>query len=208
MKVLLVNGSTHGNGNTATALGQVASALDEHGIETEMFQIPNRPVIDCDGCMKCRDLDDECVYDDDAANELIAKAWESDGFVFGTPVYYAHPSGRILSVLDRAFYAGRRAFEHKPGASVAVARRAGTVSSFDVLNKYFTINQMPVVSSTYWNDAFGREQGESSQDEEGMRVMRNIGHNMAWLLECIELGRRNGVEPPASESGAMTNFIR
>lgn len=208
MKVLLVNGSTHENGNTAIALGQVAEALEADGIETEMFQIPNKPVSDCDGCMKCRDLDDECIIDGDAANDLIARAWECDGFVFGTPVYYAHPSGRILSVLDRAFYAGKKAFEHKPGASVAVSRRAGTVSSFDVLNKYFTINQMPVVSSTYWNDVFGREEGEAAQDVEGLRVMRNIGHNMAWLLKCIELGRENGIEPPVAESGAMTNFIR
>lgn len=111
-------------------------------------------------------------------------------------------------MLDRAFYAGGAAFEHKPGAAIAVARRGGITASFDVLNKYFTIKQMPIVASTYWNGVHGRVPGEATLDEEGMRTMRNIGHNMAWMLKCIELGRENGIEPPIAEAGAMTNFIR
>lgn len=208
MKVLLVNGSPHKAGNTAAALDEVARALEGDGIEAEILWLGNKAVRDCIACGQCASGEGECVFDDDVANELIAKAAEADGFVFGTPVYYAHPTGRILSVLDRAFYAGKRNFMHKPAASVAVARRAGTTASFDVLNKYATICQMPVVSSTYWNDVFGRVPGEAAADEEGMRTMRNLAHNMAWMLKCIELGRENGVNPLEAESGPQTNFIR
>ena len=208
MKVLLVNSSPKTKGNTAAALAEVARALEVHGVGTETVHLGTEPIRDCIGCGKCRELENACVFDDDLVNSLIGKAAEADGFVFGTPVYYAHPTGRILSVLDRAFYAGGAAFAHKPGAAVAVARRGGITASFDVLNKYFTINQMPIVSSTYWNGVHGRVPGEAVQDEEGMRTMRNIAHNMAWLLRCIELGKRNGVEPPAAESGPMTSFVR
>lgn len=208
MKVLMVNGSPKSKGNTAAALAEVGAALEGHGIEWEVFQLGAAPVRDCIGCGKCAELDCACVFDDDMVNELIKAAQQADGFIFGTPVYYAHPTGRILSVLDRAFYAGGAAFEHKPGAAIAVARRGGITASFDVLNKYFTIKQMPVVASTYWNGVHGRVPGEAALDGEGMRTMRNIGHNMAWMLKCIELGRENGIEPPIAETGAMTNFIR
>lgn len=208
MKVLLVNGSPRKAGNTALALDEVARALEGDGVEAEVLWLGNKAVRDCIACGQCASNEGECVFDDDVANELIAKAADADGFVFGTPVYYAHPTGRILSVLDRAFYAGKHNFMHKPAASVAVARRAGTTASFDVLNKYATICQMPVVSSTYWNDVFGREAGEAASDEEGLRTMRNLAHNMAWMLKCIEAGRRNGVNPPEAESGPQTNFIR
>lgn len=208
MKVLMVNGSPKAKGNTAAALAEVGAALEQHGIEWEVFQLGSKPVRDCVGCAKCREGEARCVFDDDMVNDLIAAAEGADGFVFGTPVYYAHPTGRILSVLDRAFYAGGSAFAHKPGASVAVARRGGITASFDVLNKYFTINQMPIVASTYWNGVHGRVPGEAALDEEGMRTMRNIGHNMAWLLNCIEAGRAAGIEAPVAESGPMTNFIR
>lgn len=208
MKVLLVNGSAKVNGNTARALAEVAGALEADGIETEVFQLGAKPIRDCIDCQRCRTQEgSRCVFDDDAVNRLIAEARESDGFVFGSPVYYAHPSGRILAALDRAFYAGGDAFAHKPGAVVAVARRAGTSTTFDVLNKYLTINQMPLVSSTYWNNVFGRNPGEAEQDAEGLATMRNIGHNMAWLLRCIEAGSAAGIEPPAAEH-AHTNFIR
>ena len=133
---------------------------------------------------------------------------ECDGFVFGTPVYYAHPSGRILDFLNRAFYSGGSAFAHKPAAAVASARRAGTVASVDVLNKYFTINQMPVVSSRYWNMVHGTTPDEVRRDEEGLAVMRTLGHNMTWLLKSIEAGRAAGLEPPVQEPPARTNFIR
>lgn len=207
MKVLLINGSANPKGNTAIALAEVARTLEEEGIETETFQSGVKPIRDCIACMGCKQIG-RCVFDDDIVNSLIDKAAECDGFVFGTPVYYAHPSGRVLSLLDRAFYAGGANFVHKPGASVAVARRSGTTASFDVLNKYFTIKEMPVVSSTYWNNVHGRTPGEAVGDAEGLRTMRNLGRNMAWILKCIELGKRNGIPVPEAEQGEMTNFIR
>ena len=206
MKVLLVNGSTRKNGNTATALQEAARQLEKEGIATETLQISGEPVRDCIGCGGCKN--GLCVFDGDAVNELIRKAKECDGFIFGTPVYYTHPSGRMLSVLDRAFHAGGAAFAKKPGAAVAVARRGGTTASFDVLNKYFTIAEMPVVSSTYWNNAHGAGSGESAQDAEGMQTMRNLARNMAWQLRCIEAGRAQGIVPPAAERTSRTNFIR
>ena len=208
MKVLLVNGSSKSAGCTFTALSEVEKTLNEEGIETEIFQMGPRPVRDCVACGKCAELDNQCVFDDDMVNELIAKAALSDGFVFGTPVYYAHPSGRILSVLDRAFYAGGAAFAHKPGAAVASARRAGTTASTDVLNKYFTIAQMPVVSSTYWNMVHGNTPEEVRKDEEGLQTMRNLAHNMAWLLKCIDTGKAAGITRPENEKRYRTNFIR
>ena len=132
----------------------------------------------------------------------------SDGFVFGTPVYYAHPSGRILSVLDRAFYAGKTAFIHKPAAAIASARRAGTSATLDVLQKYFTISQMPIVSSTYWTMVHGSKPEDVLQDTEGLQTMRNLAANMAWLLKCIEAGKAAGIEKPKAEIGFRTNFIR
>lgn len=207
MKVLLVNGSARVHGNTATALKQIAQTLESEGVDTQIFQLGAGAYRDCIACNRCSDLGGRCVFDDDPVNEFLNLAAQADGFVFGTPVYYAHPSGRILSFLDRAFYAGGAAFAHKPGASIAVARRAGTCASFDVLNKYFTINQMPVVSSTYWNVAFGGAPGEALQDAEGMATMRNLGSNMAWMLKCIEAGRAAGITAPEPER-ARTNFIR
>lgn len=207
MKVLLVNGSPKANGNTARALAEVAEQLNAEGIDTEVFQLGAKPIRDCIGCGQCGKLDCRCTFDDDVVNELIAAAEQADGFVFGSPVYYAHPSGRILSALDRAFYAGGHAFEHKPGAAVAVARRGGTSTTFDVLNKYFTIKQMPVVASTYWNNVFGRVPGDADGDAEGLATMRNIGKNMAWLLRCIEAGQAAGINAPEADR-ATTNFIR
>ena len=207
MKVLLVNGSPKPNGNTARALAEVAGELERTGIESEIVQLGGKPLRDCIGCGQCGKLDGRCVFDDDIVNEFIVKAAEADGFVFGSPVYYAHPSGRILSFLDRVFYAGSKVLAHKPAAAVAVARRGGTSTTFDVLNKYFTINQMPIVSSTYWNNAFGAVPGEAEQDAEGMATMRNIAKNMAWLLRCIEAGRAAGIEAPTADR-ARTNFIR
>lgn len=207
MNVLLVNGSAKPQGNTAFALSKVAEALEQDGIGAEMFQLGGGSYRDCIGCLQCRKLDGRCVFDDDAVNRFIERAEQADAFVFGTPVYYAHPSGRILSVLDRAFYANRPAFNHKPGASVAVARRAGTCSSFDVLNKYFAICEMPIVSSTYWNGAFGRVPGDAQSDTEGIATLHNLGHNMAWILKCIEVGRAQGIDAPVAEH-SMMNFIR
>ena len=205
MKVLLVNGSPKANGNTARALAEVAEQLNVEGIDTEMFQLGAKPIRDCIGCGQCGKLGGRCTFDDDVVNELIAAAEQADGFVFGSPVYYAHPSGRILSALDRAFYAGSKAFAHKPGAAVAVARRGGTSTTFDVLNKYFTINQMPVVSSGYWNVVHGSSPEEVVQDLEGMQIMRTLGRNIAWLLKSI---RTADLPRPEQEARVRTNFIR
>ena len=205
MKVLLINGSPNEKGCTYTALSQVAEALRAEGIWTEIDWIGKEPYRDCIGCGGCGKTG-ECVFQDHV-NEVVRKAKECDGFVFGTPVYYAHPSGRILDFLNRAFYSGGSAFAHKPAAAVASARRAGTVASVDVLNKYFTINQMPVVSSTYWNEIHGNSAEEAVQDEEGMQTMYNLGKNMAWLLKCIEAGKEKGLCPPVNEK-KKTNFIR
>lgn len=206
MKVLMLNGSANVQGNTYTSLLEIGTALEKEGIEYEIFQMGGAPVRDCIGCGQCTEKG--CFFVDDQVNAFVEKAKEADGFIFGTPVYYAHPSGRILSFLDRAFYSSKKAFEFKPGAAVAVARRGGTTASFDVLNKYFGISQMPVVGSTYWNNAHGAAAGEVALDKEGMQTMRNIAHNMAWMLKCIQAGKQAGVELPATELGEKTNFIR
>lgn len=206
-KVLLVNGSCNEMGCTYTALTEVAAALEKEGLETEIFQLGREAIRDCVGCGGCRKLG-RCVFDDDAVNGFVDKAGKADGFVFGTPVYYAHPSGRILSFLDRAFYSGGSAFACKPGACVASARRAGTTASLDVLNKYFTINRMPVVSSNYWNMVHGNTPDEVHKDLEGLQIMRGIGQNMAWIIKCIEAGRAAGIECPKPEAKVRTNFIR
>ena len=208
MKVLLINGSSRKE-CTYTALSKVAESLNEEGIETEIINLGGTPVRDCIGCGMCaKNGNARCVFNDDIVNTIIEKAEESDGFIFGTPVYYAHPSGRILSVLDRAFYAGKKAFEFKPGASIISARRGGTVASFDVLNKYFTISQMPIVSSTYWNNVHGNNKEEVVQDLEGMQTMYNLGKNMAWILKCIEAGKEKGIVHPEPEAQIRTNFIK
>lgn len=209
MNVLLINGSSNMAGSTFTALSEAARILQEEGIETEIFQLGSEPIQDCTACGACGILKNRrCIIKDDCVNELIARAEKADGFVFGTPVYYAHPSGRLLSLLDRAFYAGSSAFAHKPGFAVAVARRAGTTAALDAVMKHFTINQMPVVSSTYWNMAHGAVAGDVPQDAEGMQTMRNAARNMAWLLKCIDAGKSAGLLPPKAERGNWTNFIR
>lgn len=208
MKVLLINGSPHPKGCTYTALRSVADGLEARGAETEILHLGAEAVRDCAACGACKKKPGHCVFGDDIVNILIDKAREADGFVFGSPVYFAHPSGQILSVLDRAFYAGRDAFAHKPAAAVAVARRAGTTASLDVLQKYFTISQMPVVASTYWNMAYGAVANEVPQDTEGIQTMTNLAANMVWLLRCIDAGRAVGIQPPQAELGARTNFIR
>ena len=208
MNILLLNGSSRPNGCTYTALREVADTLEAGGAETEILFLGSGPIRDCTACRACQKAPGRCVFDDDIINQIIEKARAADGFVFGTPVYYAHPSGRILSVLDRMFYSGSRYFARKPAAAVASARRAGTTASLDVLNKYFTFNQMPVVSSTYWNMVHGNTPEEVRQDLEGLQVIRNLARNMAWLLKCIEAGKAQGIQAPEAENGARTNFIR
>lgn len=208
MKVLMLNGSSRPSGCTYTALREVAVSLKVAGIETEILFLGNEPVRDCTACGTCAKVPGKCVFDDDIVNRIIEKARGADGFIFGTPVYYAHPSGRILSVLDRVFYAGKSAFIHKPAAAIASARRAGTTATLDVLQKYFTISQMPVVTSTYWTMVHGKQPEDVLKDEEGLQTMRNLAFNMVWMLRCIEAGKAAGIQPPQEEFGARTNFIR
>ncbi|MDR2835426.1 MAG: flavodoxin family protein [Bacteroidales bacterium] len=205
MKVLLVNGSSRNNGCTNVALTEVTRALNEEQIETEIIFIGNQPLPDCVACNKCREIG-QCVFND-IVNDIVEKAKNSDGFIFGSPVYYSHPSARLLTVMDRAFYSGGKHFSFKPSAAILSARRAGTTASFDVINKYFTIVSMPIVSSTYWNHVYGRQPEEVLQDKEGLMTMYNLGKNMAWLIKCIALGKNNGIEIPKNEK-VFTNFIR
>lgn len=204
MKVLLVNGSFHEKGCTYTALCEVEKALNANGIQTEIYQIGNA-TSGCRGCRACKKLG-KCVIDD-GVNEFVEKAANFDGFVFGSPVYYASAAGALVSFMDRAFYSGGRNFAYKPAAAVVSCRRAGASTTFDVINKYFTINNMPVVGSNYWNEIHGNTAEEAAQDEEGLQTMRVLGNNMAWLLKCIELGKIEGLEP-VKEKKVMTNFIR
>lgn len=206
MKVLMLNGSAKAKGNTNRALVEIGEELKKAGIDYEIFQIGPKPIRDCIGCGRC--TEEGCVFTDDTVNEFIAKAKEADGFVFGTPVYYAHPSGRILSFLDRVFYSSKNALTQKPAAAIAIARRAGTSASLDTLQKFISNNAMPMISSTYWNLAFGRVLGEIEQDAEGLQTMRNLGKNMAWILKCIEAGKKAGIEAPVMDAGARTHFIR
>ena len=206
MKVLLVNGSAHRSGTTYAALKEASIVLNIEGIETEIFQLGNPEIRDCSGCGACRQLG-KCVFND-IVNTFVEQAKEYDAFIFGTPVYYAHPSGRLLSFLDRAFYSGSYAFAYKPAAAIAAARRSGTTVSFDVLNKYFSINNMPIVSSNYWNNIHGRSYGDAKEDLEGLQTMRVLARNMAWLLRCIEAGKKMGIPYPEKEDKIHTNFIK
>ena len=177
MKVLLVNGSPHKNGCTFTALSEVAKALTQDGIETEFFHIGTGTVHGCTACGACQKLG-HCVFTDDPANALSEKMQEADGIVIGSPVYYAGANGALCALLDRAFYSGH-GFAFKPAAAVVSARRSGTTATFDRLNKYFTINRMPIVSSQYWNGVHGHCPEDVMQDLEGLQTMRTLGHNMA-----------------------------
>ena len=205
MKVLLVNGSLHEKGCTYTALSEVEKALQANGIETEMYWIGKNSVSGCKGCWVCKKTK-KCVIDD-GVNEFVEKAAEFDGFVFGSPVYYASVAGAMSSFMDRVFYSGGKNLAYKPAASVVSCRRGGASTTFDVLNKYYTINNMPIVGSNYWNEVHGNTAEEVLQDEEGLQTMRVLGNNMAWLLKCIEKGKEAGFEP-VKERKIMTNFIR
>ncbi len=206
MKVMLLNGSPRAGGNTRLALEECARTLADCGVDAEIVDIGPGAVAGCTACGACGRLG-RCVIDD-GVNAFREKMAAADGLIVGSPVYYASPNGSLIAFLDRLFYSTPDGFRHKPAAAVAVARRAGTVTSFDVLNKYFTIREMPVVSSSYWNDAFGGAPGEAAGDAEGLQTMRNLARNMAWLLKCIELGREHGVEAPANEYSSVTNFMR
>lgn len=208
MKVLLINGSPREKGCTYTALRETADSLEQEGIETEILHIGKKPVSGCMACGYCgRTGKNRCVTED-AVNTALEKMEEADGLVVGSPVYYASANGAVISFLDRMFYAGGGLFPFKPGAAVVSARRAGTTASLEVLNKYFMISQMPVVSSNYWNMVHGNSPEEVKQDKEGLQTMRILGKNMAWLLKLIEAGRKSGIPNPRQEQKIKTSFIR
>lgn len=206
MKVLLLNGSPKEKGCTYTALREAADSLERNGIETEIVHVGSKVAGGCMGCRACAKLG-KCVRDD-IVNVVLEKLDSCDGVIFGSPVHYAAASGMLTSVLDRLFYSGGAKLRFKPGAAVFSARRGGITASFDQINKYFTINQMPIVSSNYWNGVHGNTPDEVRQDAEGMQVMRILGTNMAWLLKCIEAGKAAGIDAPVPEDKIKTNFIR
>jgi multimeric flavodoxin WrbA len=210
MKVLLINGSPHEKGCTYTALMEVATTLEKEGIGADLFWIGNKPLPGCIACKSCVEKK-QCVFND-RVNDFLAIAANADGFVFGSPVHYAAASGAITSFMDRAFYAdllaGRQSFYLKPAAAVVSARRAGTTATFDQLNKYFTISEMPVISSRYWNMVHGAVPAEVKQDLEGLQTMRVLARNMAWFLKCKEAGMKAGVPFPEKEENIYTNFMR
>lgn len=206
MKVLLLNGSPNEAGCTYRALSEVASVLNGCGIDTEIVQIGKQPIRGCIGCGGCYKKQ-RCVFNDDMVNSVLDKMEQADGLVIGSPVYFASPNGSLLSLLDRMFYAGK-CFAHKPAAAVVSARRAGTTASLDVLDKYFTIRHMPIVSASYWNMVHGSKAEDVQLDLEGLQTMRNLGMNMAWMLKCIQAGKDMGIEPPVCENNFRTDFIR
>lgn len=210
MKVIMLNSSPHKEGCTYTALCEVAKTLAENDVESEILWLGNKAVRDCIACGECSG-NGACIFDDDRVNEFIEKAAGADGFVFGSPVYYAHPSGRLLSFLDRAFYACSQdhiypPFIGKPGAAVLSARRGGTTASFDAINKYFAIASMPVVTSTYWNMVHGQNPDDVRQDLEGLQIMRNLGRNMAWMIRHLR-DDDAVADAPQLEVEFQTNFI-
>lgn len=207
MKVLLVNGSPRREGNTFTALTEVAKTLGEQGIETEIVHIGNRPVRGCIGCGKCRtDNPGRCVFDDDVCNTISAKMAEADGFVFGSPVFYGQPNGALLAVVQRLLFSNGQQMRFKPVANVAVCRRGGATAAFQTMNMAFEMMNMPIVTSQYWNIAYGRNPGEAADDAEGMQTMRTLARNMAWLLSKLHAEGEDG--RPELEAWTPTSFIR
>ena len=206
MNVLLLNGSPHERGCTYTALSEVARTLEADGVSAEILWLGRDAGIGCSGCGACAKLG-KCVVDD-VVNRAAERARRCDGLIVGSPVHYAAASGQVTGVMDRLFRSAGDALRLKPAAAVVSARRAGAAAALDQLNKYFLFNQMPVVSSRYWNIVYGAKAEDVLQDGEGLATMRTLAHNMAWLLKCIEAGREAGVEPPVQEPPVKTNFIR
>lgn len=205
MKILLINGSPKKEDNTYIALHEVQKTLEAEGIETELIHVGHKAICGCIACNRCVELG-KCVVDD-MVNEVASKFKEADGIVVGSPVYYGSPNGTLLSFLDRLFYSTPFDKSMKVGAAIAVARRGGTTATFDVLNKYFTISNMPIAPSQYWNNVHGRVPGEALQDGEGLQTMRQLARNMAFLVKSIQLGKEKfGL--PLHEERIATHFIR
>lgn len=206
MQVLLVNGSPHAKGCTWTALSEVAAELERQGIGSHIFQLGTQPIAGCIACGACRKTG-RC-FRDDKVNEALELVPQFDGFIFGSPVYYSSASGQLESFLDRLFFCGSALFANKPGAAVVSCRRGGASAAFEQINKYFGMNNMPVVTSIYWNQVHGNTPDEVRQDLEGLQTMRQLARNMAWMLRCFEAGKAAGVPLPGVEPSIRTNFIR
>lgn len=204
MKVLLINGSPHKEGSTYTALNEVAKSLNDNNIESEIVHIGTKAIRGCIACGVCKETG-KCAFNDELYNELYQKVKEVDGIVVGSPVYYAGPNGSLCSILDRLFYSASASMRNKVSAAVVSCRRGGASATFDRLNKYFTINQMPVVSSQYWNSIHGNNAEEAKQDLEGLQTMRVLGNNMSWMLKSMGNSKE---EIPKQENRIATNFIR
>lgn len=205
MKVLLINGSPRQNGNTHVALKEIAQQLSKNGIDSEIFWIGNKPIRGCIGCAKCKQNGNGiCIFDDDICNVAISKVNESDAIIVGSPVYYGTPTGPILSLIHRMLFAGARV-QGKPAAAVAVCRRGGATAAFQCLQMPFQMMNMPIVTSQYWNVAYGRAEGEASQDIEGMQTMRTLANNMSWFLKKLATGDGNF---PEREPWTPMGFIR
>lgn len=205
MKVLLINGSPNEKGCTYTALTEVRGTLQRHGIETELLYLGKKPIAGCIACGKCMETG-KCVFDD-KVNEVSRKLDEYDGIIIGSPVYYAGPSGQLTAFLDRLFYPNEARLAGKLGAAVVSCRRGGASAAFDRLNKYFLISNMHVVGSQYWNQVHGFTPDDVRKDKEGLQTMRTLGENMAWLLRCIEAGKKAGIPFPEYEARVRTHFI-
>lgn len=207
MKVLLINGSPHKDGCTNRALEEVARTIEAEGIETEIYHIGTHPINGCLGCGYCNTTG-QCIDDTDGVNFIMSRLDAYEGIVIGSPVHYAGPAGNLTSFLDRLFYAGGCKLAGKPGAAVVSARRSGTTASFDRLNKYFTISNMPVVPSQYWNAVHGSCKEDVEKDLEGLQTMRTLGRNMAWMVKCFAAAKAVGIEYPGlPEERERTNFI-
>ncbi|MCD8354971.1 MAG: flavodoxin family protein [Clostridia bacterium] len=205
MKVLVINGSPRKNGNTSIAVDEMVKVFDQEGIEVEVIQVGNKDIRGCIACGSCFETG-KCVFND-IVNELAPKFEEADGLVVASPVYYASANATLIACLDRLFYSTHFDKTMKVGASVVCARRGGCSATFDELNKYFTISNMPIASSRYWNSIHGREQGQAALDAEGLQTMRILARNMSFLMKCIALGKEKyGL--PEKEEWIPTHFIR
>lgn len=206
MKVLLINGSPKEKGCTYTALCEIKKTLEANGIDTELLYLGTDPIAGCRGCGACSKTG-KCVYND-KVNEVLPILDGIDGLIVGSPVHYAAASGQITSFLDRLFFAGSSKLSGKPAAAIVSCRRGGASAAFDQLNKYFSISNMPIVTSQYWNQVHGSTPADVLKDEEGLQTMRTLAQNMAWLLKCIDAGKKAGIQKPEYEPKVKTNFIR
>lgn len=206
MKVIAINGSPRVGGNDSIALNEAIAVLKENGVDVRLYEIGTKAIHGCVACGYCHKAG-RCVFDDDLVNEIAKDFEDANGIIVSSPVYYASANGTILSLMQRLFYSTHYSKKMKVGAAIAVARRAGTVTTFDQINRFYSISEMPIVTSSYWNDVFGRIKGEASQDEEGLATMRNLARNMVFLMKAIEAEKEKEGGYPETER-AMTNFIR